>query len=212
MLRAFHCGDLEIRAAGKRRRLTGSFPYNRTATLSNGGRNGRPKKERFKPHSLRYNIEKQDVNLRLLSGHEYSKPLADRASGSLVVRDTPAAVTFEAVIPPEMETVSWVQDALAGVASGLIRGISIGFMLPPRRAVERAEEIEEEPDDGTLDENGEPRRGAIIRNIHAALLWELSLVTAPSYEDSEVSLRNWQAAMAEAPDAGLHRVLNRWRP
>jgi hypothetical protein len=35
-------GELELRAAGKGKRLRGRFPYGSTAALSDGGRTGRP--------------------------------------------------------------------------------------------------------------------------------------------------------------------------
>lgn len=56
----------------------------------------------------------------------------------------------------------------------------------------------------------------VIRTVFAALLYELSLVTRPAYEDSEVEAddetesRNWNPA----PPAGMilpSRHLRRWR-
>ena len=150
-------------------------------------------------------------DIHLLSGHRYDRPLASRSAGTLDIRDTPAAVEFEAIIPPEFEDVTWVRDVLTAFNAGLIRGLSPGFRLPPQRTVKNAETIEQEPNDGSLDEDGQPRRGAIIRTVNHALLFEMSLVTVPAYPDTQIEMRNWQTAIEEGPDAGLRRTLARWR-
>ena len=46
-------GSLEIRARGDRRVLSGSFPYNRTATVRSSGRT---RKERFASGSLSWQV------------------------------------------------------------------------------------------------------------------------------------------------------------
>lgn len=213
MLYGGHAGDLELRRAGGKTRLRGKFPYGRTAVLSDGGRNGgKPKKERIAPRAFAYRLELPSEDIHLLSGHRYDRPIASRSAGTLDIRDTPEAVVFEAVIPPELEDVTWVRDALTAFKAGLVVGLSPGFRLPPQRTVKNAETIEQEPDDGTIDADGQPRRGAIIREIHHALLFEMSLVTVPAYPDTQIEMRNWNCAAAdESPDAGLRRVLNRWR-
>jgi len=101
------------------------------------------------------------------------------------------------------------------IGAGLAVGLSPGFRIPPARAVPDAEEVEEEPDDGSLDEDGNPRRGAIIRTVLSALLYELSVVTRPAYPEAQVEARNWQADQEAnlplVPDATLRRALNRRR-
>jgi len=219
MLTGFAEGDfiLEERAARSgNRRLRGRFPYNRKTVLSSGGRTGRPRKEKFAPRAFAYNVEKEDVDIRLLVGHNWGQPLASRKTGTLDLQDSDEALSFVAIITPEIQETSWARDALASLAAGLMIGLSPGFTIPPARAVPKAEEIEQEPDDGTIDEDGEPRRGAIIRTILAALLWELSLVTAAAYSEAEVQERNWELTkggvlLPEPPDAGLRRTLARWR-
>lgn len=215
MFHGYFAGDLELRRAGGKIRLRGKFPYGKTAILSDGGRNGgKPKKERIKSRAFKYRIEKPDEDIHLLSGHRYDRPLASKSSGTLEIADTPEAVEFEATILPEMEDVSWVRDALAGISSGLIIGISPGFRLPPPRTEKekkfQAETITHERDEGP----GSQNRGAIIRTINEALLYELSVVTMPAYDGTQVEMRDWNlAAVPEAPDDGLHRFLGvtRWR-
>ena len=92
-------------------------------------------------------------------------------------------------------------------AAGLILGLSPGFRIPPPRTVPDAEKVEEE----------DPREGdALIRTIFQALLYELSFVTVPAYKETEVEARSWSLTnggviLPDAPDTGLHRILNRWR-
>ncbi|MFZ5693904.1 MAG: HK97 family phage prohead protease [Pseudomonadota bacterium] len=208
MLFAAHDGGLELRRAGGRTRLRGSFPYGKRAVLSDGGRTGRPRKEVIAPRAFAYRVDDPKEDIHLLVGHSYDRPLASRSAGTLDLRDSDEALTFEATISPEMERVSWVQDILAAVAANLIIGISPGFRIPPKRAVEEAEKVEEEETD--------PSRGmfgALIRTVLQALLYELSLVTRPAYPDTQVELRNWQLADSGllVPKTGLQRTLSRWR-
>jgi phage head maturation protease len=235
-------GELEVRRSKRGgRRLKGRFPYGKRAVLSDGGRTGRPKKEAFAPKALAYRVEAPDKEIHLLVGHDFNHPLASKLTGTMTLVDTPEALTFVANISPEIAATSYGRDVLAQIDSGLAYGISPGFRIPPRRAVPRAEIITEEPDDGTIDEDGEPRRGAVIRTILQALLYELSIVTRPAYKDSEIeadegddepvdedgdgiddntgepiTARSWTPTKSgllvpEPPEAGLRRTLNRWR-
>lgn len=201
--------ELELRAAGGRsRKLRGRFPYGKPAVLSDGGRGGgRPKKEIIAPLAFNYRVARPEEDIHLLIGHSYDRPLASRSTGTLQLSDTKEALVFDALITDEIAETSWARDFFAAFNAGLIRGISPGFRLPPPRAVEKAEEVvEEDPSEGM----------ALIRWIFAALLYELSFVTRPAYEETEVEERNWTPTaggvlIREKPDAGLHRVLNRWR-
>jgi HK97 family phage prohead protease len=203
-------GELELRAAGKGKRLSGRFPYGSTAVLSDGGRTGRPRKERFKPRAFEYRVRQPDAEIHLLVGHDYAQPLARKLDDSLRLRDTEDALFFEAEIAPELEDAPYFANFWATLRAGLIGGISPGFRLPPERAVPRAEaetfeDEEVKPAEGMF--------GAIIRSIGAALLFELSLVVLPAYKETEVEARG----SANLPDLpGLIRQplshLRRWRP
>ena len=203
-------GGLELRAARDgSRRLKGRFPYNKRAVLSDGGRKGRPRKEVMASRAFAYRVEDPKADIHLLVGHSYDRPLASRGAGTLLLSDSDAALTFEAIITPEMLGVTYVQDFLAGFTAGLIMGISPGFRIPPERTVPDAEKVEEE----------DPAEGmALIRTIFQALLYELSAVTVPAYPEAQIEARNWTPAepgkliIPESPEAGLQRSLNRWRP
>jgi hypothetical protein len=201
-------GALELRAEGNgARTLHGSFPYRTRAILSDGGRRGRPQKEEFDSNAFAYRVNDQEAEIHLLIGHDYGKPLASKLSRTLALRDTPAALEFEAQITPAVAETSHVRDILALIGAGLATGLSPGFRLPPERAVpkDEAEEFGEEPDNPS---EGEHR--AIIRRIKQALLFELSIVTAPAYPTARVEAR--ARPLAKCSDAGLARALNRWRP
>jgi len=193
---------LELRAAGDgSRRLSGRFPYGKRAVLSDGGRNGgRPRKEVIKPKAFAYRVERPEDDIHILLGHSYDKPLASRKAQTLILTDSEDALTFEAIITQEVQQTSWAQDFFNAFAAGLIQGISPGFRIPPPRAVKNAETVEDEdPAEGT----------AIIRNIWAALLYELSFVTRPAYHETEIEERNW-----DITDSGLLvpvHPLNKWR-
>ena len=195
-------GGLELRAARDgSRRLTGRFPYGSLAVLSDGGKNGRPRKEQFAPKAFAYRINKADEDIHILVGHDYDRPLASRRAGTLELNDTDEALTFEALIKPEMLDAPYVQNVLGAFAAGLIGGISPGFRIPPERTVPNAEQVSEE----------DPKLGtALIRTIFAALLYEISLVVVPAYKETDIAARSWSPGLSK-PAAGLHRTLNRWR-
>lgn len=177
---------LTLRAEGDGSRvISGSFPYNSLATLSDGGRNGgRPRKEQFKPGAFAYRIEKPDEEIHLLFGHDFDKPIASKLSKTLTLTDTAASLSFEAIITPEVAEIGYIRDLLALIAAGLAVGLSPGFRIPPQSTVPHAETIEDE----------DPSLGdAIIRTIHQALLYELSIVTRPAYQESEVEARSWSS-------------------
>lgn len=173
-------GRVEIRRARDGSpRLTGRFPYGRTATMRD---RGRVRKERFAPRAFEYAIEDESREINLLVGHDYQRPLASRKMGSLTVEDTSEAVTFEARLPAKAEQPTWMRDALLSVRGGLMAGISPRFTVPPKDVVPDAERLIPEP--------GNP--GVMIREISAAVLLELSLVTRPAYDATSVEARAWR--------------------
>ena len=198
-------GDLELRRrGGGGRSLRGSFPYNRTATIKDRGRR---RKERFRSGAfgwqirefekvqaelarvigeaveetiaeLQEQVERRNVNL--LSGHQFSQPLASMKAGTLKLTDSDKALRFEADLPADDRQPSWMRDAILAVEGGLITGVSPGFRVPPKSVVPDAEELIPEP--------GNP--GVMIREISQAVLYELSLVTRPAYGSTSVEARD----------------------
>lgn len=195
--------ELEERAAkSRKRRLKGRFPYGKRATMSDGGKTGRPQKEEFAPRAFSYRVDREDEDIHLLIGHSYDRPIASRGAGSLSLIDRDDALTFEALIDEETQEISWVQDFFRAFAAGLVGGISPGFRLPPPRAVAKAEAVtEEDPKLGT----------ALIRTIFQALLYELSMVTRPAYDETEVEAEERSAGGVILPTRPTIHPTSRWR-
>jgi hypothetical protein len=191
---------LELRAAGDgSRRLRGKFPYGKRAVLDAGGKGRRPKKEQFAPRAFSYAVEDQDRDIHLLIGHSFDKPLASRKAGTLTLQDSDEALAFEAILTAEIQETSWARDFVNAFAAGLIIGVSPGFRVAPPEAVEKPEEVtEEDPDEGN----------ALVRTIFAAVLFELSMVTRPAYQETEADLRHLQW---EQRPSGLIHARARWR-
>jgi phage head maturation protease len=211
MLHAATQGELEVRKrASGALALAGRFPYRRAAILSDGGRSGgRPRKEIIGARAFAYRVDRPEEDIHLLVGHSYDRPLASKRTGTLRLQDSDEALTFEATIAEEVAATTWARDALAAVGAGLMVGLSPGFRLPPPRAVPKAELIAEEPDDGaTSPIDGKPQRGAIIRTVVSALLYELSIVTVPAYDEAQVEARSWELSQ---PKARLLPAAARWR-
>ena len=181
---------LEYRQRG--RHLRGEFPYGRTATISD---RGRLRKERIGPRAFRYAVDDDAHEIDLLRGHDFDAPLASKSEGSLQLTDTPHVLAFDAELPPERSWPTWMQDTVLAVRSGLIRGVSPGFRVPPASAVRNA--VEEIP------EPGNP--AVFIRQINEAVLYELSLVTRPAYPDTAVAVESrhdWRGNLPDLSAAG----------
>jgi len=73
---------LELRREGGETRLRGSFPYGSLAVLSDGGRRGRPRKERFAPRAFGFRVEDPEAEIHLLAGHSFDRPLASKRAGT----------------------------------------------------------------------------------------------------------------------------------
>lgn len=203
MLWGGHSGGLELRKrASGALALHGRFPYNKRAVLSDGGRTGRPRKEVIASRAFGYRVERLEEDIHFLVGHSYDRPLASRGAGTLDLSDTDDALTFTATITPEMQDVGYVRDFLAGFAAGLIIGLSPGFRIPPERTVPDAETVEEEdPEEGT----------ALIRTIMQALLYEISVVTRPAYDETQLEARNWAVSEGGVMVPRKVQPAQRWR-
>ena len=135
------------------------------------------RKETFSPGAFDFAIDDAAAKIDLLVGHDFGKPLASRAAGSLHIESFADAVRFEAVLPERAP--SWVVDAELAIDAGLATGLSPGFRIPPPNVVRNAVELVPEP--------GNP--GVQVRRINQAVLREFSVVTNAVY-DAEVELRS----------------------
>ena len=175
MLWGAHLGALELRAEGGETRLRATFPYGQETELTAG------RSEVFAPRAFAARLAGTG-DIHLLIGHDYDRPLASRASGSLTLRDGDDALHLVARVS---DATSWARDFLGAHAAGLIRFLSPGFKVAPGGdAVER-------------------RGAGLLRRVMAAELFEVSVVTVPAYPIAQVEARSWQA--------GVARTLARWR-
>lgn len=181
----YEAATLEVRREGKRPTIRGTFPYGALAVISD---RGKVRKERILRGAFDYTLENEDREVNLLFGHDFDKPLASRSAGTLVFEDSDEALIFEALIEPALEDVTHVRDALRLLESGLVRGISPGFRVPPKEVVPEAERLDPE--------EGNP--GVFIRTILALVLYEISLVTRPAYPSSQAELRALEQAAYRA--------------
>lgn len=180
MLWGGNLGQLEIRAEGGTTRLVARFPYGAETELAPGRR------EVIAPRAFADRIE-AGGEIHLLSQHDYSKPLASTAAGTLSLRDTDEALEIRAELDGGT---SWAADFLAAHRAGLVRGLSPGF-----RVQDGGERIER-------------RASGMLRTVTRAALFELSAVTRPAYPTAQIEARAWAS-----PSANLQKVhpLNRWR-
>ena len=185
---------LEIRQVGGARLLSGTFHYNSVGTTSD---RGRVRKESFASRAFAFAIQDESRKIDLLVGHDFGKPVASRQSGTLSIVDADDAVRFEATLPDEALTPSWVTDVERAILNGTMVGLSPGFRVPPVSAVPNAERLIPEP--------GNP--GVQIRRISDAVLREFSIVTAGIYDDALVELRAEDLAVVTFQPWSVYRWL-----
>ena len=143
------------------------------------------------------NDESHDIDL--LRGHNFDNSLASKLGGSLALSETDDELLFDAELPPESIQPSWIVDTVLAVRSGLIRGVSPGFRVPPATVVPNAVELipdRENPD-------------VMVRRINEAVLFELSLVTRPAYATTEIDVRQAESGLSKMDSPNLERFY-RW--
>lgn len=105
----------------------------------------------------------------MLDQHDYSKPLASVAAGTLELSVDDKGLKFTATLDPE---VSYAKDTLNNVKNGNINSMSYRFDL----------------DDGA-DSWERDTEGNVIRTINQVKdLFEVSTVTVPAYDDTNVQV------------------------
>lgn len=124
----------------------------------------------------------QGRDILALADHDKRAVLARTKSGTLRLAEDTRGLHFDLDLP----NTSFGRDVLELAERGDIGGASFGFTVPDK---------------------GERWQGA-RRELRAVSLHEISIVSAwPAYDGTVVQARH----RPEAPDAGLQRVLNRWR-
>ena len=182
---AVYPAALEVRQRG--RSITGRFTYGITTTI---GDRGRRRKEIITPGAFDFAID-EGRRIDALVGHRYDRPLGNTAAGTLAFVQEDEALDFEVRLPSDQP--QYMRDTVVMVESGLIGGVSPGFRVPPLDVVPDAEE--EIPEPGNPD--------VTIRRINAAVLFEMSLVTRPAYDETSVEVRSALARLRRNPAAAL---------
>lgn len=156
-------GSIEVRSSVNKDdqfvTLSGSFPYEQKIDF--GSSSEVVQSGAFKQSTVGDN----DVtDIRLLSEHDPRKPLASTGNKTLTLEETKAELRFEAQV---YTGTSWAADMLGGIRTGLITGVSPGFIV----------------NHATRDADG-------LRRIVRARLIELSVVAQPAYPDARVAARS----------------------
>lgn len=117
------------------------------------------------------NSLRKNPNVLILAQHNMSQPIASVASGTAKVWSDSRGVHYTAKLPD----VSWANDLVVLIESGIVSQNSFGFVVPPG-----GDDFSTQPD------------GSVLRTVNTAVLYELSIVTAPAYttSDNSVSLRS----------------------
>ena len=120
----------------------------------------------------------------MLDGHSFDKPLANSIDDSVVFSEIPTengglSLVFEATLPVPTQQPTYMQDLILKVQSGLARGVSPGFRVPPKSVIANSEEL--------IPERG--NAAIFIRRINQAVLYEMSIVTRAAYLESSIENR-----------------------
>ncbi|WEZ96337.1 phage major capsid protein (plasmid) [Lactiplantibacillus plantarum] len=108
-------------------------------------------------------------NVIMLDQHDYSKPLASVKAGTLELTPDEKGLHFTATLD---DSVSYANDAYANVKSGNVDSMSFRF------------DVDDGGDEFTRDESGK-----VVRTIKKVKdLFEVSTVTIPAYDDSNVQV------------------------
>lgn len=142
-------------------------------------------KERIRPEAVNRTLREQ-LDVRALVDHESAKVLGRMRSGTLSLRKTADGLASR-IEPPDT---TYAVDLMKSLRRGDVSGMSFGFMA--------------------LDDEWHLEDGLPIREVIDMRIREISVVTFPAYEATDVSLakRSLDAFRAEIPKLGG----GTWRP
>ena len=126
-------------------------------------------REQVAPGAFAKSIEEDDI--RALINHDRNLLLGRNTAGTLELKEDSTGLMVS-IIPPDTQ---YARDVKVSIGRGDMSGMSIGFEIE--------KETREEGEDGELD----------LFTIERAKLWDVSPVTFPFYEQTDVSLRDREA-------------------
>lgn len=124
-------------------------------------------------------------NVILLDQHDYSKPLASVKAGTLTLEVDDQGLKFEATID---DSISYAKDLLANVKNGNVDSMSFRF------------DIDDGSDEFKTDGEKTVRTIKQIKD-----LFEVSTVTLPAYDDSEVDTRSYERFLNRKEDNNMKK-------
>ena len=171
-----------------------NFPYGlaNMATISD---RGQVRKEYFVSRAFRYAVENAERDISILKGHDFNQILGSKRAGNAKFDDTVKGFETVLELPPTVEQTIAQQQFVLEFRQHLLRGISPGFRIPPAGTVRDAVRL--------IPERGNP--GVMIREIHEAVLHEVSAVARPSYGQTVIAQRSESLSAPE--DLELYRWL-----
>lgn len=153
-----------------------AIPYSRVTTIGNMDRGGF--RENIAPGACNKSLREADIVA--LNNHNSWQPLGRTSAGNLALKSTTRG------IEPDLQPIdtSYGSDLLKNVKAGIVRGWSFGFEVVK--------------DDWTLDGQPADEYTGTDRTIREMKLIEVSPVTFPAYDQTEISARSGILAEREA--------------
>jgi HK97 family phage prohead protease len=156
-----------------------AIPYSRITTIGNMDRGGF--REQIAPGACNKSLREADIVA--LNNHNSWQPLGRTSAGNLALKSTTRG------IEPDLEPIdtSYGSDLIKNVKAGIVRGWSFGFEVVK--------------DEWTLDGKPADEYTGTDRTIREMKLIEVSPVTFPAYDQTEISARSGILAEREARTA-----------
>ena len=126
---------VESRQTGERI-VTGEIPYGEFTVINHEGVGlGKPRKLSYKERCFAHSLNQLVRDITLGVYREQARQLASRNAGSLFLTDSPTALKFRAVLPPENQ-ISLIDDAVNLIRSDVGDwGIEPQIQIPPQDIV-----------------------------------------------------------------------------
>jgi HK97 family phage prohead protease len=159
-----------------------AIPYSRVTTIGNMDRGGF--REQIAPGACNKSLREADIVA--LNNHNSWQPLGRTSAGNLALNSTTKG------IEPDLKPIdtSYGSDLIKNVKAGIVRGWSFGFEVIK--------------DDWTTDGEPSDEYSGTDRTIREMKLIEVSPVTFPAYDQTEISARSGILAEREARNDKSH--------
>ena len=144
---------------------------------------GRYFREKIAPGAFTASIQSDDV--RALWNHDPNYVLGRNTAGTLTLTEDERGLAYE-IDPPDTQ---WARDLQVSIKRGDITQSSFGFEVIKQEWVEHKDELP-------------------LRIIREAKLWDVSPVTYPFYEQTDVAMRSLDQFREESHGKPVHHTIN----